>query len=189
MKRLSTWTSHSFAWLGQVSAAPDACARRHRGAPPSRLRSGSRRGVVAEGPVGAHWAGRFRMFRYEIRLWRGGHIPDVAEAIESPKRLSDDEHRARRVLDAVAGVPTPVCGRDELGTSEMWKLEFRDRVGGCTVGHGRRVDPRANPGPSTWAAGRPRHRRQTERGGRPEDFRTNLGFRQDGRAYGWRSAV
>jgi len=23
------------------------------------------RGVVAEGPVGAHWAGRFRLFRYE----------------------------------------------------------------------------------------------------------------------------
>jgi hypothetical protein len=82
--------------------------------------SGPERGVVAEGAVGARWAGRFRIFRYEIRLWRGGHIPDVAEAVESPRRLSDDEQRARRVLDAVPQVPTPVWGRDELGTGEMW---------------------------------------------------------------------
>src|SRR5919197_941788 len=30
------------------------------------------RGVVAEGPVGASWAGRLRLFRYEIRRWRDG---------------------------------------------------------------------------------------------------------------------
>ena len=82
--------------------------------------SGKERGVVAEGPVGARWAGRFRIFRYEIRLWRNGHIPDVIEAVESPRRLSNDEHRARRVLDLVAKVLTPVWGRDELGTGEMW---------------------------------------------------------------------
>jgi hypothetical protein len=82
--------------------------------------SGRRRGVVAEGAVGAHWAGRFRVFRYEIRLWLGGHIPDVAEAVDSPRLLSSDEAVARRVLDAVGKVPTPVWGRDELGTGEMW---------------------------------------------------------------------
>jgi hypothetical protein len=82
--------------------------------------SGTARGVVAEGPVGARWAGRFRIFRYEIRLWLGGHIPDVAEAVDSPRRLSDDEPCARRVLDQVPRVPTPVWGRDELGTGEMW---------------------------------------------------------------------
>jgi hypothetical protein len=49
--------------------------------------SGTDRGVVAEGPVGSRWAGRFRPFRYEIRVWRGGHIPDIAEAVDSPKRL------------------------------------------------------------------------------------------------------
>ncbi len=38
------------------------------------------RGVVREGPVGLRWLGRFRMFRYEIRRWRDGAIPDVAEA-------------------------------------------------------------------------------------------------------------
>jgi hypothetical protein len=82
--------------------------------------SGPARGVVAEGPVGARWAGRFRIFRYEIRLWPGGHIPDVAEAVDSPRRLSAEEDRARRVLALVSQVPTPVWGRDELDTGEMW---------------------------------------------------------------------
>jgi hypothetical protein len=81
---------------------------------------GDQRGVVAEGAVGSRWAGRFRIFRYEIRLWRNGHIPDVAEAVDSPVRLSEDEPHARRVLDLVAQVPTPVWGRDELRAGEMW---------------------------------------------------------------------
>jgi hypothetical protein len=82
--------------------------------------SGEARGVVAEGPVGARWASRFRIFRYEIRVWRGGNIPDVAEAVDSPRRLADHEDRARRVLNAVPQVPALVWGRDELGTGEMW---------------------------------------------------------------------
>jgi hypothetical protein len=82
--------------------------------------SGEQRGVVAEGPVGARWASRFRIFRYEIRLWRNGHIPDVAEAVDSPRRLTTDADRAGRVLHLVAQVPTPVWGRDELGAGEMW---------------------------------------------------------------------
>jgi hypothetical protein len=82
--------------------------------------SGKDRGVVAEGAVGTLWARRFRIFRYEIRLWRGGHIPDVAEAVDSPRPLTNDEPRARRVLDVVRQVPTPVWGRDELATGEMW---------------------------------------------------------------------
>lgn len=82
--------------------------------------SDEERGVVAGGAVGARWAGRFRIFRYEIRLWLGGHIPDVAEAVDSPRRLSDEEGCARRVLALVPQVPTPAWGRDELGTGEMW---------------------------------------------------------------------
>jgi hypothetical protein len=75
---------------------------------------------VAEGPVGARWAGRFRIFRYEIRVWRGGHIFDVAEAVDSPRHLSSDPVVARRVLDAAAEIPTLVWGRDELRVGEMW---------------------------------------------------------------------
>ena len=87
---------------------------------PAFDRSVRERGVVAEGPVGSRRAGRLRLFRYEIRLWRDGRIPDVDEAVESPLRLAKDEVSARRVLDRVAEVPTPVWGRDELGTGEMW---------------------------------------------------------------------
>jgi hypothetical protein len=82
--------------------------------------TGASRGVVAEGPVGARWAGRFRLFRYEVRVWPGGSIPDVAEAVDSPRRLSRDPVVARRVLDVAAAIPTPVWGRDELETGEMW---------------------------------------------------------------------
>jgi hypothetical protein len=81
---------------------------------------GGERGVVAVGAVGTRAAGRFRLFRYEIRRWRDGIIPDVAEAVESPYRLSDDVECARRLLELVPRVPTPVWGRDELHTGEMW---------------------------------------------------------------------
>jgi hypothetical protein len=78
------------------------------------------RGVVAEGPVGTRAAGRFRLFRYEVRRWRDGVIPDVAEAVDSPRRLSSEPEHARRLLELVPEVPTPVWGRDELGAGEMW---------------------------------------------------------------------
>ncbi len=81
---------------------------------------GSRRGVVAEGAVGARALGRFRLFRYEIRSWREGTIPDIAEAVESPRRLSDESEDARRLLKLAPQVPTPVWGRDELAAGEMW---------------------------------------------------------------------
>ena len=81
---------------------------------------GRDRGVVAEGAVGTRWAGRLRVFRYEVRSWRGGEIPDLRAAIGSPVRLSDDAAVAQRVLDVVATIPTPVWGRDELHTGEMW---------------------------------------------------------------------
>ena len=77
-------------------------------------------GVVAEGPVGSRWAGRSRLLRYEVRCWRGGSIGDVAEAVASPVRLSLDEDACRRLLVRLPGVPTPVWGRDELATGEMW---------------------------------------------------------------------
>ena len=87
---------------------------------PTHNWSGSRRGVVAEGAVGSRWAGRFRIFRYEIRLWLNGQIPDVNEVVESPRRLTQHEDCARRVLATVPRIPTPVSCRDELVTGEMW---------------------------------------------------------------------
>ena len=81
---------------------------------------GAERGVVAEGPVGSRAAGRFRLFRYEVRLWREGVIPDAAEAVESPLCVTGDAEQARRLLALVPRAPTPVWGRDELGAGEMW---------------------------------------------------------------------
>ena len=87
---------------------------------PVRGGGGAERGVVAEGAVGSRWAGRSRIFRYEVRCWRGGVIPDVDEAVDSPRRLSSDPAAARRVLELAPLVPTAVWGRDELGAGEMW---------------------------------------------------------------------
>jgi hypothetical protein len=87
---------------------------------PIRDSDGAKRGVVAEGAVGSRLAGRFRIFRYEVRRWRDGVIPDVAEAVASPQLLTDDPSRAQRLLDLVPDVPTPVWGRDELDAGEMW---------------------------------------------------------------------
>jgi hypothetical protein len=83
-------------------------------------RSAVERGVVAEGAVGSAWLGRFAPFRYELRCWRGGVIPDIEEAVESPQRLTEDPGVAQRILELVTTVPTPVWGRDELHTGEMW---------------------------------------------------------------------
>jgi hypothetical protein len=82
--------------------------------------NGSERGVVAQGAVGSRWAGSFRIFRYEVRRWLGGTIPDIDEAVESPQRLTDDPDVAQRLLELAAHVPTPVWGRDELQAGEMW---------------------------------------------------------------------
>ena len=81
---------------------------------------GRARGVVAEGAVGSRRAARWRIFRYEVRCWPEGVIPDLAEAVESPQRLTDDAAAAGRVLDLAPEVPRLVWGRDELGAGEMW---------------------------------------------------------------------
>ena len=80
----------------------------------------ARRGVVATGAVGSRCLGRWRIFRYEVRCWRGGSIPDLGAAVGAPRRLSSDPQIARRLCDLITTVPTPVWGRDELEAGEMW---------------------------------------------------------------------
>jgi hypothetical protein len=87
---------------------------------PSPDADGASRGVVGTGAVGSRVAGRLRLFRYEVRCWDGGSIPDLAAAVGGPCRLTDDPRTAREMLDLAATVPCPVWGRDELGAGEMW---------------------------------------------------------------------
>jgi hypothetical protein len=81
---------------------------------------GDDRGVVGEGAVGSRWLGRLRMFRYEVRRWCDGTIPDVADPGTVVVRVCDDAIASERILDSLPSVPKPVWGRDELGTGDMW---------------------------------------------------------------------
>jgi hypothetical protein len=83
-------------------------------------RNGGKRGVVVEGAVGSRWAERLRIFRYEVRRWRDGVIPDLGEAVESPQQLTGDPLLAQHVLDLVPAVPPLVWGRDESQAGDMW---------------------------------------------------------------------
>jgi hypothetical protein len=127
---------------------------------------GRERGVVAEGPVGARWAGRARIFRYEVRRWRDGSIPDVADAVESPLRLTDDRRKAQRLWDCVPDLPTLVWGRDELGAGEMWNSN--SIVSWLVVRSGLPVDaiqPPAGGRAPGWNAGIVVARRGLQAGG------------------------
>ena len=112
------------------------------------------RGVVASGPVGTRWAGRLRIFRYEVRRWRDGIIPDLAEAVDSPRLLTDDPAAAQRVLDMIAFVPTPTWGRDELAAGEMWNsnsmMSWVITSAGLDVGS---IQPPAGGRAPGWHAG------------------------------------
>ncbi len=78
------------------------------------------RGVVVEGPVAAACLGRWRAFRYEVRCWAGGRIPDVDEAVDSPVLLSDNTEIGETIIALVPEVPPLTWGRDELGAADMW---------------------------------------------------------------------
>ena len=81
---------------------------------------GTERGVAVEGPVWSRRLGRFRVFRYEIRRWREGTIPDIDEAVASPQRLTDDPGSAYHLLELVESVPPFVWGRDQFDMDDMW---------------------------------------------------------------------
>jgi len=81
---------------------------------------GAARGVVAVGPVGLRVAGRLRWFRYEVRCWRDGVIPDIDAAVDSPIRVSTRPDLRVRIIEQLPSVPTAVWGRDEARAGEMW---------------------------------------------------------------------
>ncbi len=129
------------------------------------------RGVVAEGAVGTTWARSLRVFRYEIHRWRDGVIPDVALAVDSPVRVSDDPDVAHQVLEQALLIPTPVWGRDELHAGEMWNsnsvTSWLLTCSGIDIDHLR--PPRSGRAPG-WDAGRIAAAR-LERDGRSTSWR------------------
>lgn len=78
------------------------------------------RGVVAQGPVGASGLGRWRAFRYEVRCWRGGSIPDTQWAVSSVPVTCPDPAGLERLTHEVAQVPRHVWGRHMHGVADMW---------------------------------------------------------------------
>lgn len=78
------------------------------------------RGVTGSGAVGSAWLGRSRLFRYEVRRWPGGRIPDLESAVGGARRMSADGEKARTLLGLVPSFPTLVWGRDQLHSGDMW---------------------------------------------------------------------
>ena len=141
---------------------PEGCYAIESGPVPDE--NGHERGAVGGGPVGSRWAGGFRIFRYEIRCWRDGCIPDLGEAVDSPQRLTEDEETARRLLALTPLVPTPVWGRDELKTGDMWNSN--SIISWLLVNSGldvESVQPPAGGRAPGWDAGLVVARRQSER--------------------------
>lgn len=87
---------------------------------PSPAGNPADRGVVAVAPVFAEWLYFTRVFRYEVRCWTDGILPDAEEAVGGPRLVSGDESLARHVLDMTHYVPKLTWGRDEARTGEMW---------------------------------------------------------------------
>ena len=110
------------------------------------------RGVVASGPVGLAMLGRSDWFRYEVRCWRGGRIPDEDYAVKSPVRILTDGARIQRLLEVVGTVPTPIWGRDELGTGEMWNSNSVIAWSLLQSGHDEVAPPTGGRAPG-WRAG------------------------------------
>jgi hypothetical protein len=110
--------------------------------------------VVREGPVGLAPLGRSRIFRYEVRRWLDGVIPDASEAVDSPQLIGTDAQLAQRVLDLVPAFPATTWGRDELGAGEMWNSNSLVSWLLATSGHdlGRVAMPSNGRAPG-WTAG------------------------------------
>jgi hypothetical protein len=125
-------------------------------------------GVESVGPVGLPWLGRSRFFRYEVRRWLNGSIPDISEAVASPRRMSSDAVRAQRVLDLVRTFPTVTWGRDELRTGDMWNSNSLTSWLLASSGHNvDQAEPPARGRAPGWDAGLIIAARQQEAPRRP----------------------
>ena len=105
-------------------AALEATADGHRFviemAPQWAAPKASDRGVVVTGPVGVRSLGRSRLFRYEVRCWREGLLPDRASAVGGPVTVAWDEDTARLLIRHTRDVPPLTWGRRVPPSTDMW---------------------------------------------------------------------
>jgi hypothetical protein len=114
------------------------------------------RGVVGGGPVGLRFLGHSRFFRYEVRRWCDGSIPDLPYAVGGPRRMTDDRGQARHVLDLVPDFPAGTWGRDDFRTGDMWNSNSLTAWLLASAGiptDPSRVDPPPNSRAPGWNAG------------------------------------
>ena len=78
------------------------------------------RGVVAHGPVFFRWLGASRLFRYEIRCWEDGTIPDRGWAVGPPVRFLLSPAETHALISRIPSVPRLTWGRDAFGIRDMW---------------------------------------------------------------------
>lgn len=72
------------------------------------------------GPVGTNWAGRLRLFRYQVCLLPDDALPDQAWAVAPPTRLTEDPAVVAAVMELSKKVPAYTWGRRRRGHPEMW---------------------------------------------------------------------
>lgn len=72
------------------------------------------------GPVGARWAGRLRVFRYQVCVFEKDALPDQQWAVTPPVRMTEDANTVSRILELSRTVPAYVWGRRRPGHPEMW---------------------------------------------------------------------
>ena len=111
-------------------------------------------GVTATGPVGFRRLGASRLFRYEVRVWRDGAVPDLGYAVGDPVHVATDHTRTRRLLAAGSRVPGLTWGRDELGLGDMWNSN--SLVAWLLATSGHEISSLAPPGGGRapgWTAG------------------------------------
>ena len=129
------------------------------------------RGVTVQGPVWSPALRRFRIFRYEVRRWRDGTIADMAYAVASPQRVSEDLEQVRALLALAEEVPAHVWGRDELRTGDMWNsnsvISWLLTAAGVSA---LDIQPPSGGRAPGWSAGAPKlkgHRAPPSQGERP----------------------
>lgn len=110
--------------------------------------------IVATGPVGLRRLGRLRLFRYEVRCWPDGILPDREYAVDSPTTFPLTQASARVLLESLPGVPTLTWGRAVTPTGDMWNSNSLVSWLLTTVGvDAARLAPPTPARAPGWAAG------------------------------------